>query len=155
MLDKQLSDTTKMKTSMLTFAVITTLTVVILPGCNNSVENTKDVTAYVSDEAAAFEADIEAFKKVAYRDMAAYEISIAKFEDGIAKLAQEDKSDYKKRIFALEKTNQDLRDRMNNYKADGKENWEVFKAEFTHHLNKLDTALMDFTSTIGETNIDL
>ena len=34
---------------------------------------------------------------------------------------------------------------MSDYKADGKENWEKFKAEFGHDMDELGNAFRDLT----------
>ncbi len=35
--------------------------------------------------------------------------------------------------------------KMNDYKANGKENWEIFKKEFNHDMDELGKAFKDLT----------
>ena len=45
----------------------------------------------------------------------------------------------------LEVKNSDMRMRMDNYKEDGKDNWETFKTEFSHDMDELGKAFKDLT----------
>jgi uncharacterized protein involved in exopolysaccharide biosynthesis len=48
---------------------------------------------------------------------------------------------YNVRIDELEKKNNELRDRVNNYKDDGDESWEKFKKGMEHDLDDLKSSL--------------
>ena len=50
-----------------------------------------------------------------------------------------------KKIDELEQKNSELKKRLDDYKADGKEKWEKFKAEFSHDMDELGKAFKDLT----------
>ena len=51
---------------------------------------------------------------------------------------EQTKEAYNKSIDALEQQNNDLQNKMDEYKADTNENWEQFKAEFNHDMQELE-----------------
>ncbi len=65
------------------------------------------------------------------------------------KLIETDKSALKaahqKQIIDLETRNKELKDKLENYKGEGKENWEEFKKEFSHDMTEIGDALKDLT----------
>ncbi len=83
---------------------------------------------------------------------AAYEVKIAENDSIVAaykaKMKKADgklKTKYDKKIDALEKKNNELKAKLDDYKDSGKSAWEQFKSEFTHDMDELGTALKDFT----------
>ena len=54
-------------------------------------------------------------------------------------------STYQKKIDQLERKNQDMKMKLDNYKVDASENWESFKREFNHDMSELGDALKDIT----------
>jgi hypothetical protein len=42
-----------------------------------------------------------------------------------------------------------MKDKMNGYKAEGKDKWENFKTEFNHDMDELGNALSD----LGKNNV--
>ena len=45
----------------------------------------------------------------------------------------------------MEQKNTDLKRRLDDYKQDGKENWEKFKIEFNRDMDELGKAFKDLT----------
>ena len=45
----------------------------------------------------------------------------------------------------MEQKNTDMKKRMDEYKADGKEQWKKFKAEFSRDMDELGQAFKDLT----------
>ena len=41
-----------------------------------------------------------------------------------------------------------MKKRMDDYKADGKDKWEIFKAEFSHDMDDLGKSIKDFTAKL-------
>lgn len=60
------------------------------------------------------------------------------------------KAEYKAKIAALEAQNTDMKKRMDDYKAEGKSNWELFKTEFNHDMEELGKAFKDLTQNSNE-----
>jgi hypothetical protein len=50
----------------------------------------------------------------------------------------------------LEKQNSDLKMRLENYKEEGKEKWEIFKTKFTHDMEVMGDALKNLTVKKGK-----
>ena len=51
---------------------------------------------------------------------------------------------YNKRVESLEQRNRDLRNRMDSYKDDGKnDNWQKFRREFNHDMDEMGNAFRD------------
>lgn len=106
----------------------------------NLMEAKSDLNAAQND----FNQTYEAFKIESDR-------KIAENEKAIAKLRMENKkkvakADFEKKLTTLEKKNQSLKDRMQNYKEEGIDKWESFKTEFNHDMDNLGDALKDLTT---------
>jgi len=141
-----------MKKSILTLAVCSFITVGILISCNNSAQKADKAQQNVIkankdlDQAnKEYLADIgnyriETAKRIAANDQIIYEFRTKlEHEKKIAK------ADYNKKIAELEQKNRDMKRKMDDYKSDGKENWEKFKAEFNHDMDELGKAFKDLT----------
>jgi hypothetical protein len=89
--------------------------------------------------------EIKDYRKVTADNIAANEQIIADFKVRIENEKKEAKADYLTKINALEVKNSDMRMRMDNYKEDGKDNWETFKTEFSHDMDELGKAFKDLT----------
>jgi hypothetical protein len=89
--------------------------------------------------------DIENCKKEAAEKTAANEKSIAEFKARVENEKKEVKKEYYDKIAKLEEKNNDIKSRMADYKAEGKEKWEIFKTEFSRDMNELGTAFKDLT----------
>ena len=42
----------------------------------------------------------------------------------------------------------DMKNKLDDYKTEGKENWEIFKSEFSNDMDELGKAFNDFTAKI-------
>jgi chromosome segregation ATPase len=92
-----------------------------------------------------YQEDIDAYRKETAEKIATNEKSISDFNARIDVQKEEEKVAYKAKIETLNKKNTDLKMRMDNYKADGKENWEQFKTEFSNDMDELGTAFKNLT----------
>mgnify|MGYP003530308073 FL=1 len=70
---------------------------------------------------------------------------IADFKSRIANEKKAVKDEYNKKIAELEQKNADTQKKLNEYKADSKEKWEMFKSEFNRDMDELGTALSNLT----------
>jgi hypothetical protein len=141
-----------MKKEILTLAIFASLTSGILTSCKSSAEKVEDaeknVTEANNDLNQANEeyiTDIENYRIETAGKISANNQSIADFNTRIANEKKEAKEDYKKRIAELEQKNTDMKKKMDDYKATGKENWENFKAEFSHDMEELGKGFSDLT----------
>ncbi len=98
------------------------------------VESQKVATA---EEWASFK--IEADAKIKSNDARIAELTIKLNKPGVILDPL-----YKKRIQVLEQQNKDLKARLDVYEENNSD-WETFKREFNHDMDKLGQALKDFT----------
>ncbi|WP_428659922.1 hypothetical protein [Runella sp.] len=141
-----------MKKTILLLAVLAIVNDSILTGCKNpekKVEdaevNVKEANEDLKEAKSEYLTDIENYKKETTEKIAANDKSIADFRSRIALEKKETRADYKKKIDALEKKNTDMKKKIDDYKEEGKENWEKFKVEFSHDMDKMGKAFNDLT----------
>jgi len=141
-----------MKKSILVFTSVTLLSGMVFLGCESSSEKVDTAEQAVTDANNELEqanqeylADIENYRTETSSKIEANNQSIADFNLRIAKEKKEVKEDYKKKIAELESKNSDMKKKMDEYKADGKEKWEAFKTEFSHDMDELGAAFKDLT----------
>jgi len=144
--------TNNMKKSILVFTSVTLLSGMVFLGCESSSEKVDTAEQAVTDANNELEqanqeylADIENYRTETSSKIEANNQSIADFNLRIAKEKKEVKEDYKKKIAELESKNSDMKKKMDEYKADGKEKWEAFKTEFSHDMDELGAAFKDLT----------
>ncbi len=133
-----------MRIFILSLAAIALLCTVSLTGCtspaekvSNAQEKVKDANADLSKANQEYLADIENYRKQTNEHIRANAKNLAEFKARTAADKKEAKEDYQAKIEALEKRNSDLQKSIEDYKADGKENWERFKFEFNSDLDEL------------------
>lgn len=128
------------------------LTAPVLLSCNTpaeKVENAQNKVKSANEDLDSanqeYMADIESYKQETADKIAANEKSIAAFYVRIANEKADAKADYQKKIADLEQKNSDMKMKMDNYQAQGKENWESFKTEFNHDMQELGEAFKNLT----------
>ena len=148
-----------MKNSIIFLASILFLTVTILSGCQSSatkVENAEDKVQDAKNDLADSQRDLNAirldtisnyeqFKLEAEKILIAQEKNITDLK---ARLASEKKvinADYDKKLAELENKNSELERKLADYKDDGQDKWNSFKAEFNHDIDELGKAFKDLT----------
>jgi hypothetical protein len=142
-----------MKNKILKTATLAFMVCALLTGCETSAEKVAKAEINLSqankdlDEAQKeYVADIESYRKETDEKITMNEKSMAEFEARIANEKKEARDDYNKKITTLQQKNIDIKKRMDDYKADGKENWELFKADFTKGMDEIGESLRDLTS---------
>jgi DNA anti-recombination protein RmuC len=110
----------------------------------DKVENAEAGVDQANDELNAankqYEEELNAYRTETYEKISANEKSVAEFKLRIENEKKDAKADYNKKIAELEQQNSDMKKRMDDYKSDGRENWENFKTEFNNDMNKLGEA---------------
>jgi F0F1-type ATP synthase membrane subunit b/b' len=124
-----------------------------MTSCDNKAQNVADAEKNVKEATISLdkankeqEAEIEKFKKEAADKIAANEKSIAQFKarkEADRKVAE---ADYNKEVLRLEQKNSDMKKKMDDYKFESVEKWEIFKSDFGHGMEELGKAFTD----IGE-----
>jgi preprotein translocase subunit SecF len=141
-----------MKKTILAFTATTLIASAILISCNTPSEKVENAETNVAEANAdlnkaneEYIADVENYKKETADKIAANNKSIEEFNARIEHEKKEAKADYKKKIAELEQKNSDMKKKMDDYKVEGKEKWETFKAEFSHDMDELGKAFTDLT----------
>lgn len=124
----------------------------ILTSCDNTAQNVTDAKSDVKeaklnlDKAnTKYEEEIEQFKKEAADKIAANEKSLAEFKARKEADKKAIEADYNKKTDAIEQKNSDLKKKMDDFKFEGAEKWELFKADFNDSVNELGNALSNLT----------
>lgn len=149
---RQALKTKKMKKSILALTTSALITGAILTSCNTpeqKVENAQTkVTEANNDLNEAnqeYLEDIKNYRKETADKIEANDKSIIEFKARIENEKKEAKETYKKKIAELEQKNSDMKKSMEDYKAEGKAKWDIFKAEFSHDMDELGKAFKDLT----------
>lgn len=139
-----------MKKSILCLATSAFIAGEIFTSCNtpaqkveNAQNNVTEANLDLNKANEEYLEDIEKYRKETADKIAANNLSISDFNARIENEKKEAKTDYKKKLAVLENKNNDIKKRMEDYQAEGKEKWELFKAEFNHDMNELGLALKD------------
>lgn len=128
----------------------------MLTNCKSSsekVEDAKDKLADAKDKVidANQELDqvikdsIQLFKKESGEEITKYEKSLAEFKVLIANEKNDIKAIYNKKLNVLEQKNNDLKKKLADFKEDGKDKWNIFRAEFIYDMDELGLAIKDLT----------
>ncbi len=124
----------------------------IVSGCSSSetkVEKAKadlkEARAELNQEQKDSVADYVAFKSTSEERIASNEKSIQAFKDRMKTDMKKVKKADQEMVDKLEQRNIDMRKKMDEYKADGKDNWEAFKKEFNHDMDDLGASLKNLT----------
>lgn len=109
------------------------------------VENAEEKVAKANEELdkanQEYLTDVEKYRLETNEKIAANEKSLIEFKIRIANEKKEARADYYKRIAELEQKNTDMKKTMDDYKADGKDNWENFKLEFNRDMDEFGQAV--------------
>ena len=136
-----------MKKHILSLAIITIVAGTAFTACQSSgekVENAQEDVQKAENKVAdarqelneATSDSIAEYKRDTREKIAAHEKSIAEFKARIANDKKENKAKYDKKIADLEQKDTDLKKKLDDFKADGKDQWEKFKTEFNHDLDE-------------------
>jgi hypothetical protein len=130
----------------------TLLLALSLIGCNTAsekVENAKkdvaEANIALTKAEADYATDIEKFRKETDERILANQKNLDEFNARISRQKKDAQLDYKNKIAALEQKNTDMKKKIDDYKAAGKENWEKFKLEFNKDMSDLGKAFSSLT----------
>lgn len=148
-----------MKKSILLLSMVIFFSAIAFTGCNSpaqkvanaqddvkdaqdGVKDAKDDLRKAEDE---YLADIESYRRENADRIWANNQSLAEFKLRIKDERKEARADYEKQIIVLEQKNTDAQRRLDEYKANGKDNWQTFKTEFNRDMDELGKALKNLT----------
>jgi hypothetical protein len=92
-----------------------------------------------------FQTDLEYYRTENTARLTANEIMVKDFKERMASSKQQMKADLNKTITDLEEKNSAMKNKLNEYKLEGKDQWADFKTEFNHDMDELGTALKNLT----------
>lgn len=134
--------------------LVTTLFVsaLIVGACSSPSKKVEDAKTDVveankelDDAQAEYMADMAKYKTETAEKIVANELIIKDFNARIASQKIDAQVEYKQKVASLEQKNTDMKKKIDDYKLDGKENWEKFKTEFNHDMDELGEAFKDLT----------
>lgn len=147
-----------MKKSLLILAMALFATGTLISGCQSSAKNVEDAESNLQDAKAnvadarqdlkeARKDSISAyqqFRKDAEVKIDANEQKIAELKVKIANENAENRARYEKRVAVLEQRNREMRRNLDEFREDGKENWQAFKVRFDHDMDAFGAAFKGF-----------
>lgn len=141
-----------MKNKLLILVAIAFASGTMLTSCNSlnkkadaSQDKVQDAKHNVAEANLDLNLAIEEFKKKSVDAIAANEKNIAEFKAKIADENTENKTILEKKLDEMEQKNNELKEKLADYKNNGNEQWNEFKDEFSHDMNKLGKAFHDLT----------
>lgn len=134
-----------MKNKYFIFAGILLIAGSLLTGCDNNRENAnekvKQANQDMVDAQAQFDKEWQQFKSDAELKIDANQKKIDDFKTAMDETSKKFKAKYENEVLTLEQKNIELKKSLNDYKYDGKDNWERFKQEFNNDMDSVDTTL--------------
>lgn len=122
----------------------------ITTGCENSAqklekaeENVVDAEKELQLAEEEYLVDIENYKVFTSERIASNEKSIAEFNALILKEKKEVNAEYREKIRELETNNSEMKMKINDYRPEGKDNWQTFKNDFARDLDALSTKVSE------------
>ncbi|GAA4461296.1 hypothetical protein GCM10023093_05700 [Nemorincola caseinilytica] len=112
-------------------------------------ENVAEAQNDLNKANAEYEAEIEEYRRTMVDRSEANNRTIDELKANVDKQRKEAREEYRQKVAALEEKNRELKARMSDYKADGKDKWENFKTEFNRDMDNLGQALSD----LGKNNV--
>ncbi|HSL88917.1 MAG TPA: hypothetical protein VK870_06430 [Ignavibacteriaceae bacterium] len=135
-----------MKNYYFILAVILLIAGIFFTGCDNTRDDVKEANQDMIDAQNQFEQEWREFKRDAEVRIDKNEQRIADFKESMKSTTARFKAKYENEVLSLEQNNIELRKKLNEYKYDGKNNWDVFKREFNREVDKVVDSLDDIFS---------
>lgn len=139
-----------MKNNYFILAVILFIAGIFFAGCDNTRDNTRDdvnkANQDMIDDQYQFDKEWQEFRSDAEVRINDNEKKIAEFKAAMKTTTDKFKARYENEVLTLEQNNIQLRKRLNEYKYDGKNNWDIFKRDFNREVDVVVDALNDIFS---------
>jgi hypothetical protein len=107
-------------------------------------ENVTEAKEDLAEAREKYVAEVANFKRVSNDKMNANEVIIENLRAEMKSSKKEIKGDYEKRIEEMQKSNAEMKKRLNDYQDDDQTKWQEFKTEFNHDMDELGEALKEF-----------
>jgi len=134
-----------MKNNYFILAFILLIAGSLLTGCDNNRDNAKEKIKQANQEMvdaqAKNEKEWQQFKSDTELKINANQKNIDDFKTALKKTSKNFKAKYENEVLTLQQKNIELQKRLNDYKYEGKDNWEKFKQEFNTNIDSVGNAL--------------
>lgn len=114
-------------------------------GVTEAKEDVTDAQAKLDASNDEYLKEVETYKVETNQRILDNQKSVKEFNARIASDKTAAKEEYQKKIAELDSKNTDMKRKLDNFKANGKDNWETFKTEFSHDMDELGNAFRDLT----------
>jgi hypothetical protein len=143
-----------MKNITLLITALTLISTIAIQGCDKS-SNKMDKAETAAIEAerdmavanSELQAEIQIFRLEANNEITENNRSIAAIKREIQNTDANVREAHVVRIENLERSNQNMKRQIDNYRQSNKANWDSFKKDFNSNMNELEISLSDFFST--------
>lgn len=139
-----------MKNKYFILAVILLIAGIFFTGCDNTRDGAKDDVEQANqdmiDAQNQFDKEWQQFKSDAEKRINENEQKIADFKAAMKTTTAKFKAKYENEVLTLEQNNIQLRKKLNEYKYEGKNNWEEFKRDFNREVDMVVDSLNDIFS---------
>jgi hypothetical protein len=140
-----------MKKHIFILAFIGFMTGVLITGCGKTSEqkvegakeNFEGVKDDLQDAKTAYLAEWQAFKEEADEKIDANQKRIEAFKANMSKAGSKVKENYNKQVAVLEQKNQDMKNKLAEYKDDGQSKWKEFKTNFNNDMDAIGKTMTD------------
>ena len=143
-----------MKKSILSIAASALIAGAFLISCSTSSEkvenaqnNVKEANKDLDKANEEYLKDVEAYKKETADKVMSNDQIIAELKAKLKHEKKAAKAEYNRKVDELEQKNNEMKKKMDDYKTDGKEKWELFKADFNKGMDEIGKSLKDLTSS--------
>ena len=134
-----------MKNKYFILAVSLLITGSVFTGCENNRENNQEEVRKANQEMidaqAQFEKEWQQFKTETELKIDANQTKIDDFKAAMKTATAKFKAKYENQVLTLEQKNIELKKSMNEYRYEGKDNWEKFKIDFNREVDTIVVAL--------------
>lgn len=133
-----------MKNIYLIISVILLIAGSVFTGCDNrdsAKEEVEKANQEMIDAQAQFEKEWQQFKSDAESKIDANQKQIDNLKAAMKETTAKFKAKYENQILTLEQKNIELKKKMNEYRYEGKDNWEKFKIDFNREVDTIIVAL--------------
>lgn len=135
-----------MKNKYFILAVILLIAGIFFTGCDNTRDDVKKANQDMIDAQNQFDKEWQQFKSDAEKRINENEQKIADFKAAMKTTTAKFKAKYENEVLTLEQNNIQLRKKLNEYKYEGKNNWEEFKRDFNREVDMVVDSLNDIFS---------
>lgn len=142
-----------MKNTLKVLTLSALFSMAFLTACSNSSEKLdearEDVTEAnekLEEAEDAYLNDIEGYKRETAAKIEANDQMIADFQVLSAKEKRANSAEYQKKVAELKAENEAMKTKMDNYTAQGNDEWREFKEEFNNDMVELGRSLNEFSN---------